>query len=86
LLAEHGGLGGLGLISRPVLEINPAHPLVAALAQRFAVGGDRALIEDAAWLIHDEARVADGDAPIDAAAFAARLTRVLTRATQVPGA
>jgi molecular chaperone HtpG len=73
------------MISRPVLEINPAHPLVAALAQRFAAGSDRALIEDAAWLIHDEARVADGDAPIDAAAFAARLTRVLTRAAQAPG-
>ena len=85
LLAEHGGLGGLGMISRPVLEINPAHPLVAALAQRFAAGSDRALIEDAAWLIHDEARVADGDAPVDAAAFAARLTRVLTRAAQAPG-
>ncbi|MDB5641748.1 MAG: heat shock protein Hsp90, partial [Hyphomicrobiales bacterium] len=83
LLAEHGG--GLGLISKPVLEINPTHPLVAALAQRYAAGDDRALIEDAAWLIHDEARVADGDAPIDAAAFAARLTRVLTRAAQAPG-
>jgi molecular chaperone HtpG len=82
LLAEHGGLG---LLSKPILEINPAHPLIAALAQRFAAGDDRALIEDAAWLIHDEARVADGDAPADSAAFAARLTRVLTRAAQAPG-
>ena len=82
LLAENGGLG---LISKPVLEINPNHPLVTALAKRFGAGDDRGLIEDAAWLIHDEARVADGDAPADAAAFAARLTRVLTRAAQAPG-
>jgi molecular chaperone HtpG len=82
LLAEHGGLG---LISKPVLEINATHPLITALASRFANGNDRALVEDAAWLIHDEARVADGDAPADAAAFAARLSRVLTRAAQAPG-
>lgn len=81
LLAEHGGLG---LISKPVLEVNASHPLVAALAKRFSAQDDRALIEDAAWLIYDEARVADGDAPTDAAAFAARLTRVLTKAAQAP--
>ena len=79
ILAEHGGMD---LISRPVLEINPTHPLVAALADRFTAGGDQALVEDATWLIHDEARIADGDAPLDASAFAARLTRVLTRAAQ----
>ncbi|MDB5650184.1 MAG: molecular chaperone HtpG [Hyphomicrobiales bacterium] len=77
LLAE---TGNLGMLSKPVLEINPTHPMVAALAQRFAAGDERPLVEDAVWLIHDEARVADGDAPADAAAFSARLTRVLTRA------
>ena len=81
ILAEHGNAG---LISKPVLEINPVHPMIAALAHRFASGADRALVEDAAWLIHDEARVADGDAPADSAAFSARLTRVLTRAAQAP--
>lgn len=80
ILAEHGGLG---LISRPVLEINATHPLVTSLAARLAKGGEQELVEDATWLIHDEARIADGDAPLDASAFAARLTRVLTRATQV---
>ncbi|MDB5597715.1 MAG: molecular chaperone HtpG [Hyphomicrobiales bacterium] len=81
LLAE---TGNLGMLSKPVLEVNPTHPLVTALASRFAAGGDGSLVEDAAWLIHDEARVADGDAPTDASAFTARLTRVLTRAAQAP--
>ena len=44
-----------------MLEINPSHPLVAALeAKSF---GDKALFEDAVWLLFDEARVMDGEAP-----------------------
>jgi molecular chaperone HtpG len=74
----------MGSISKPVLEINPSHPLVAALAGHFAKGEDRALVEDAAWLIHDEARVADGEPPSDPALFIERLTRVMTRAAQAP--
>ena len=42
--------------------------------------GDKALFEDAVWLLFDEARVMDGEAPHDAAAFAARLIRVLGKA------
>ena len=76
--------GGMGSISKPVLEVNPSHPLVAALAGRFAKGEDKMLIEDAAWLIHDEARVADGEAPSDPAQFIERLTRMMTRAAQAP--
>jgi len=74
--------GGMGSISKPVLEINPSHPLVSALAGRYAKGGDKTLVEDAAWLIHDEARVADGEPPIDASLFIERLTRMMTRAAQ----
>ena len=76
MLAE----AGRGNVSKPVLEVNPGHPLVAGLARRFAAGEDKALLEDAAWLIHDEARLADGEKPENASAFAARLTRVLTKA------
>ena len=66
--------------AKPVLEINPAHPLVAALEDKT---GDKALFEDAVWLLFDEARVMDGEAPHDAAAFAARLVRVLGKAAGV---
>lgn len=76
--------GGMGSISKPVLEVNPSHPLVAALASHFAKGDDKTLIEDAAWLIHDEARVADGEPPADPTLFIARLTRMMTRAAQAP--
>lgn len=76
LLAQHGRVGAL---SKPVLEINPNHALVTALADRLSTGSDKGVVEDAAWLLHDEARILDGDMPKDAAAFAARLRRVLKR-------
>ena len=76
ILSQHGKLNEL---SKPVLEINPTHPLVAALATRFGGEGDRAVVEDSAWLLLDEARIMDGEQPLDALAFAARLRRVLER-------
>ncbi len=79
IMAQHGRAGGL---SKPVLEINPVHPLVTALAARVtAEDGDKRMVEDASWLLHDEARIMDGEMPTDAAAFAGRLRRVLERAT-----
>ncbi len=77
ILAQHGKLG---MQTKPVLEINPGHPLVAALAERFAGEGDRAVVEDSTWLLHDEARIMDGELPADAAAFAGRLRRVMEKA------
>ncbi|MBK9081510.1 MAG: molecular chaperone HtpG [Rhizobiales bacterium] len=74
-------MGGQGAsVSKPVLEINAGHPLVTALASRYAQPEARALVADAAWLLLDEARLRDGEHPADAAAFAERLTRVMTKA------
>ncbi|RZM21086.1 MAG: molecular chaperone HtpG, partial [Sphingomonas sp.] len=62
--------------AKPVLEINPRSELIAKLA---ALGEDEtALREDAAHLLFDEAQIADGERPIDARAFSARLTRLFT--------
>jgi molecular chaperone HtpG len=67
----------LGQTSKPVLEINPRHDLVVRLS---ALGeSDQALREDAAHLLLDEARVADGELPLDPRAFSARLGRILLR-------
>ncbi|WP_279478882.1 molecular chaperone HtpG [Aureimonas sp. SK2] len=76
LLASAGRLGGAA--SKPILEVNPRHDLVARLARLDA--GEASLREDAARLLLDEARVADGEAPADPRAFAGRLGRVLARA------
>lgn len=63
--------------TKPVLEVNPAHPQIARLAALPAEDGLRA---DAAHLLLDEARIVDGEQPIDPRAFAERLGRLITRA------
>jgi molecular chaperone HtpG len=77
MLAAHGRVGEK---VKPVLEVNATHPLTAALAKRFKDGAERPLVDDAAWLILDEARLVDGETLKDAPAFAARLRRVMEKA------
>ena len=61
--------------AKPILEINPRHDLILALASE----NDPALREDAAHLLFDEARILDGELPADARAFSQRLARVMRR-------
>ena len=69
--------GQLGSAAKPVLEINPHHELIIALA---GLGDEEAnLREDAAHLLLDEARILDGELPADARAFSQRLARVMQR-------
>jgi len=77
MLAAHGRLSER---AKPILEINPTHPLTETLASRFVAGKDKPLIEDAAWLMLDEARLREGGTVEDPPAFAARLRRVLEKA------
>ncbi|MCC2096983.1 MAG: molecular chaperone HtpG [Hyphomicrobiales bacterium] len=77
LLAEHGQALQA---SRPVLEINPDHPLIRSLAANSPAPGDKTLLEDAVWLLFDEAKLVDGEQPADMAAFANRLFSLMTRA------
>ncbi|MDR3465519.1 MAG: molecular chaperone HtpG [Xanthobacteraceae bacterium] len=74
LLASAGRLPGG---SKPVLEINPRHAVVTALAARS--DDDKEVRDDAVRLLFDEARILDGEPPADAQAFAERLGRMLTR-------
>jgi molecular chaperone HtpG len=69
--------GQLPSAAKPVLEINPRHDLIVALAD---LGDDeQTLREDVAHLLLDEARVLDGELPADAKAFSQRLARVMRR-------
>jgi molecular chaperone HtpG len=71
------GAGRLNAASKPILEVNPRHDIVVALAK--LGDADRAFKEDAAHLLFDEARVLDGERPTDARQFSDRLGRVLGR-------
>ena len=59
--------------SEQVLEINPEHPLVRALAEE----ADPARAEDLGLLLLEEAQVAAGDQLADPAGFVARVNRLL---------
>jgi molecular chaperone HtpG len=69
--------GRLNSASKPILEVNPRHKLVVALAD--LPGSERAFKEDAAHLLFDEARMLEGDRPADVKLFSDRLSRVLER-------
>ena len=71
------GAGRLYTTVKPVLEINPHHRLVEKLSA--GGDGDEGIRADAAHLLFDEARIADGELPLDPRAFSARLMRLLER-------
>ncbi len=62
-----------GPITKPVLEINMRHPLVAAVA----AAGDAA--SDLSLLLLEQAQILDGELPEDPAAFASRLNAMVLR-------
>ncbi len=70
--------------SKRVLEINPKHSLIRSLSQRLenkeaTDDGAEAALDDAAWLLLDQARILEGEAVPDPAAFARRLTAIVER-------
>jgi molecular chaperone HtpG len=66
----------------PVLEVNPKHKLIDALATRHA---DKEAIAEVAATLLDLARVQEGELPSDPAAFARRITRLLADSVATPG-
>jgi molecular chaperone HtpG len=77
LLRQHQKLGQ---ISARILEINPAHPLIRALAVRAQQSGAVDALTDAAQLLLDQARLVEGEVPADPLLFAQRLARVMEKA------
>jgi molecular chaperone HtpG len=62
------------LRTKPILEINLRHPLVAAIAK---ASGDKTAADDLSFLLLEQAQILDGELPEDPAAFAARLNRLV---------
>jgi len=78
---------------RPILELNPTHPLVRALVREADVAGGTILgadgqavtdgvsdtLRDLVWLLHDQALLAEGGQPEDPAQFVRRLNGFLLK-------
>jgi molecular chaperone HtpG len=71
------GAGRLKTAAKPILEVNPRHDIIMALAS--LSDGDRGFKQEATHLLFDEARILDGELPMDARMFGDRLARVLRR-------
>ncbi len=66
-----------------VLEINPAHPVIAALAGSVGKEGSGNAVTDAAWLLLDQARILEGEALPDPAAFSRRMSALMEKGLAV---
>ena len=63
-----------------IVEINPTHPLIGALAARVAAqGAQEDTIRDALWLLYDQALIAEGESVPDAGMFARRLAKLMEK-------
>ncbi len=65
-----------------VLELNPQHAIIAKLAERATSedGAGDSLLNDAARLLLDQARILEGEVPADPTDFARRLGAVMAQA------
>jgi len=76
LLKRHGQLDG-GMPR--VLELNPDHQIIQKLAERAKAdnAASDVLLQDAAHLLLDQARIADGELPLEPSEFNRRLNAVV---------
>jgi molecular chaperone HtpG len=63
-----------GARTKPILEVNLRHPLVAAIAKK---GSDAKIADDLSLLLLEQAQILDGELPEDPAGFTARLNRLV---------
>lgn len=63
--------------SKPVLEINPSHPLIIKLGKELKSGVKD--ISDAVYLLFDQARIIQGEPVEDPAAFARRMSAFIQK-------
>ncbi|WP_114860274.1 molecular chaperone HtpG [Azospirillum brasilense] len=79
LLKQHKQLGMDAPAAKRILEVNPAHPLIKRLAERAKASGAATSLDDAAWLLLDQARIVEGETLPDPAAFARRLASAMEK-------
>ena len=76
LLRAHGQAAGERI---RILEINPSHGLIKAMATKVKASGTNPLVEDMAALLLDQARIVEGEPPADPVAFARRMVSVMEK-------
>ena len=62
-----------------ILEINPHHILIRKMAERAKNEGAKSGLEDAVWLLLDQAHLLEGETIADPAGFSRRLGELLAK-------
>jgi len=62
-----------------ILEINPRHAVIGALAVQAAGSGGMDAVADAAYLLLDQAHILEGEGPLDPTEFSSRLSRLIAK-------
>lgn len=76
MMKQFGQMGGDIPPIKPILQINPNHELIKKLSD----SADMNLIEDAAHVLLDQAKLYEGETLEDTAGFIARLNRIMSKA------
>ncbi|MFZ5374661.1 MAG: molecular chaperone HtpG [Campylobacterota bacterium] len=76
MMKQFGQMGGDVPPIKPILQINPNHELIKKLSD----SADMNLIEDAAHVLLDQAKMYEGETLEDTAGFIARLNRIMAKA------
>ncbi len=69
--------GRLNEVSKKILEINPEHELLKTISDLSKEKNAAKLLEDASFLLLDQARILEGEPPLDTQGFAKRLSRTM---------
>ncbi|MBD3810457.1 MAG: molecular chaperone HtpG [Sulfuricurvum sp.] len=76
MMKQFGQMGGDFPAPKPILQINPNHELIKKLSD----SADMNLLDDAAHVLLDQAKLYEGETLTDTAGFIARLNRIMAKA------
>ena len=85
-LQAGGAMAGM-MSSKKTMEINPKHPIIAALRKRFEEAGDNVekTIKDMVWLLFDTSLLSSGFSLNDPSVFANRIHKLVHLGISVSG-
>ena len=72
------------MVSKKTLEINPDHPIIAALRQKASEDASSKTVKDLTWLLYDTSLLASGFALDEPASFSARIHRMIKMGLAIP--
>ena len=65
--------------SKKILEINPSHDLIKSLGKIVLNSKDKSIVGDVSHLLLDQARIVEGEMPLDTKGFTEKLSSIITR-------